>query len=742
MPLATLSIDIEAKLAKLEQGMSQATRLVEKNASQMERSFSGIRTAGSAVGGALLAAIPVALVSALVATTRSTLDAVDGFNDLRDATGAGVGNISALDDIARRAGVSFDVAADTLVKFNKQLNDAKPGDDTSRILKSLNLDIEQLRRLDPAEALQKTALALDKYATDGNKARAIQELFGKSVREAAPFLRELAEAGTLNAKVTVEQAQHVKEVNDQLDALQANVTNAARGIVLKFVPALNSLLSTLTSDGLLAALDKFGNSALDWEGSQTRKQIKVLEGDLADLQARASVADGGFLDKIKKLGGAGSLLAIGDTTADIDKQIETKRAQLKKLQAVNFGLTEGLTDGDGGFLNRSDVRSKPALRVPPKTDPGIDKARKAYEELIRTVTERITQQQAESDTGQQLTAAQTFALDTITKLADASARYTDAQKRAVSANLDTLLLLERDNGARKAALEAREKLLDVQRRDGELLDKEADKRLAANAELARYIEEIGLTERQVRALEDARLRETIAQEKQALAVARTRDASDAEAAGMQRNIDLLERQLRLRGEADNKQRSVDGSAGVGVQNAIDAYLEKTGKLAQETERAFGGAIDAVETGLSGLVKTGNSAIDALIAEFFRLNVVRPFLSSLFGLLGGFGGGGASSLGAFMDAFGGARATGGPMAADKWYVAGERGPEIVTGPGNVFNAGQSAAMMGSGGPTIVQYITFNGGVTRNEVISGMVAAKNAALSEWADGARRGRWAGAV
>jgi hypothetical protein len=741
MPLATLSIDIEARLAKLESGMSQATRIAQKNAAQIERAFAGVRGAVVGIGGALATAIPA---SFLIGTVRNTLTAIDNFNDLRDATGASIENISALDDVAARAGQSFDVAADALVKFNNQLKNAKPGDDTSRIFKALNLDIAELKKLDPAEALQKTAIALGRYATDGDKARAIQELFGKSVREAAPFLRELAEAGQLNAKVTAEQAEQVKQVNDQLDAMSKNLTDTARGIVLEFVPALNKIIAAFNRGGLIKALDEFGNAAFDWEGSQTRKQIKVLESDIAGLEARASVVDGGFIDRIKKLGGAGSLGSIGDDSAELAQQIATKQEQLKKLRALNLGLTDGLAGAGRGTVNPANASPLPSLKVSDKIDTAaIDKARKAYDDLIRTVSERVTLAQAELDSGSKLTEAQRFSLDVLGKLAAADARFTDGQKRLVATELERLIGIERATAAEKDLLDTRAKTAEIERRGLDGLAGEAERRIEANAALQSYIEQIGLSDRQLQDLELARLRDAIATEQQALAMAANAEASGAEVDARERNLRLLERELQLRERGIGKERRLEDDPRAGIGRAIDQYLEKTGKLGTETERAFGGAIDAVEDQLSGLVKTGNRTIDALIAEFFRLNVVRPFLSNLFGLLGATSGGagGAGSLAQFAATFGGYRERGGPMGSDKWYVAGERGPEIVTGPGNVFNAAQTSALFSrGGGQTIVQHITINGGVSRNEVISGMVAAKNAALGEWADGARRGRWAG--
>jgi tape measure domain-containing protein len=50
---------------------------------------------------------------------------------------------------------------------------------------------------------------------------------------------------------------------------------------------------------------------------------------------------------------------------------------------------------------------------------------------------------------------------------------------------------------------------------------------------------------------------------------------------------------------------------------------------------------------------------------------------------------------FGGLFGGFRASGGGMQSGRFYVAGERGPEIVTGPGHVYNNGQTRQMLGGG-----------------------------------------------
>ena len=254
MALATLSIDLVAKLAQFESDMGKAARASEKTASQIAGAFGLIK---SAVGG-LAAGIGV---GGLVALTKSTIDSLDALNDLKDATGASIENISALEDVALRTGTSLDTVGTSLVKFNAVLKDAKPGNDAAAALEALGLSAEELKRLDPAEALRQTAVALAGFADDGNKARLTQELFGKSLREVAPFLKDLSEQAKLNATVTTEQALEAEKFNLQLFAMQKNLQDVSRSLVGPILTGMNGLIDkfkegTKAGDGFIVTLLK------------------------------------------------------------------------------------------------------------------------------------------------------------------------------------------------------------------------------------------------------------------------------------------------------------------------------------------------------------------------------------------------------------------------------------------------------------------------------------------------------
>lgn len=305
MAVATLSIDVEARLAKLEEGLDKASRVVQKSAGDMQRRFDGINSAALALSRTLLTGFAV---TGLALFTREALRGLDALNDFKDATGASIENASALEDVAARTGTSFDAVSAALVRLNKVLGDAKSGSAQANLLKSIGLNAEELRRIDPAEALQRVATALNRYEDSGNKARLIQELFGKSVREVAPLLKDLAENGKLVATVTTEQAEQAERFNKQLDSLSKSVSDIGRQFasallpqlnkaaedfknseksVLGFVKALNSLAS-LPYGGL--ALDKLGNIQNSSEVDRL-KQIAVGLENVRSADERAGRAE-------------------------------------------------------------------------------------------------------------------------------------------------------------------------------------------------------------------------------------------------------------------------------------------------------------------------------------------------------------------------------------------------------------------------------------------------------------------
>lgn len=350
MALATLSIDIEAKLAGLEAGMDRASRIAQQNADKINRSFDGLKNLGAGLASSLAAAFSVGAISLFV---RSTIDGIDALNDLKDATGSSIENLSALENVAARTGTSTDTLGASLVKLNGVLKEAKAGSEQEKILKAIGLSASELRKLDPAEALQQVAVALSKFADDGNKARIVQELFGKSVREVAPFLKDLAGSGKLNATVTTKQAEEAEKFNKQLFALQKNSKDAARALVSDLVPALNQFFERAQRAGGVFALIKDGFKVdIDLITLQrSADQIQELTSEAIKLQRSLDFSQAKGLEPNRD-----TVARLAEVRAELLRvQTQAREAgdRIKGLVNQNSPPTSGrrpANEGGGGFI--------------------------------------------------------------------------------------------------------------------------------------------------------------------------------------------------------------------------------------------------------------------------------------------------------------------------------------------------------------------------------------------------------
>lgn len=344
--------------------------------------FANLQQQAGGVANALIgvnAAITGVLAgTGLAALFSNTVRGLDALNDLKDATGASIENISALEDVAARTGTSFETIAQTLTKFNAALKEAKPGSDIAAVLNSIGLEVDNLRQLDPAEALRQTAVAFAGFADDGNKARAAQELFGKSLKDVAPFLKDLGDKLMLVGTTTTEQAAEAQKFNDQLANLSKNASDAARRLTGELLPSINGLFDranrsggflSLFEDNLKIQLDEFAlqrasdeierltaeaaalKSQLDFSDTRglTRNRDTVaryeeIRGELVKLQAEAQRAGDslrGLVNKQSPLDLAGALKGAGDFSMPSIKVPEKKvAAALSEAQKYLDKLNE------------------------------------------------------------------------------------------------------------------------------------------------------------------------------------------------------------------------------------------------------------------------------------------------------------------------------------------------------------------------------------------------------------------
>lgn len=517
MALATLSVDLVARLAKFEADMGKAARSTEQAAQRMSASLGAV---SSAIGG-LAAGVSIAgIVSIGLAAVRS----VDAFNDLKDATGASIENISALEDVAARTGTSFETVGTSLVKFNAALKDAKPGSDAEAAFKALGLSVKELQALDPAEALLKTSIALAGFADDGNKARLTQELFGKSLREVAPFLKDLAEKGKLVATVTTAQAEEAERFNKELFNMQKNSQDTARALTGDLVIGINKAAEALRTSGLIEGLRVLLTG--DDEYKNNKRLVELTDQLLTAENALSGFRAQGFADGSRVVQNAKAQVAA------IKEQIGVTQSYRKVLADAEKPLA----------ATKPTIGPLPGKKEKPQAEQ-IDEASRALASYVKglentlATTEKLTEEQKALDFLKGL--GTTGEIAQVRELVLGQAQKVDALK-AEEAAYKTV------SDARKSAEQYIQGLA-----------KETQAITVDNQKLSEQVAEIGLTVEALNALRLARLDAAIATQEQDRAQLNMQNSSEAEIEAMDRKIALLKEQRALTAQGQVAQAGAD-----------------------------------------------------------------------------------------------------------------------------------------------------------------------------------------
>jgi SAM-dependent methyltransferase len=389
MAAGSIIIDLLMKTGSFETDTKRAEKSLKQLAKSAKDSAKGIR---DSFAGNLLADFVGGIVRDIGRLPKAMLDSVDALNDVADATGAAIEKISALEDIGARTGSSMDVVTTALIKFNDSLKDTDPKSNAAEALKRIGLNAEELRKLDPADALHKTAKALAEFADDGDKARLVQELFGRSTRQTAAFLKDLADKGELNATVTTEQAKQAEAFNQQLMAMQKNISDIGRSILSDLLPSLNEWATILKEGGILAFLHLGGGAGA--ASSNIGATIEDVTKRLKEMKTAA--------EQFEKANPLAKLFSAEDQAAR-KLGITTMEGQLRALKALQaqqalggVGDTSDALSRRLGSMNRPSVGPGPKPAGPKGKDPDADF--KAYmsnlQEQIQkthelTVTEKL-----------------------------------------------------------------------------------------------------------------------------------------------------------------------------------------------------------------------------------------------------------------------------------------------------------------------------------------------------------------
>lgn len=626
-----------------------------------ERVLGGFESRVSALGltlGSLGAGVSVA---GILTGVKAVADGFDRLNDAADATGEGIEVLSGLEDLARRNGGSLEQVEDALIKINRALGDSDVNSETGRALAAIGLSAAELRRQSPAEALRAVASGLATVDGAGEKSRITMALFGKSIREAAPFLNDLAEAGKINGSVTTEQAKAAERFNKNLAELQTNVSNAARGIVGELIPAVNKVFDTVKQGGIAKSL---GLDELQSRATQLSSLYEVTALGVERLM-KASV--------LKMDPGNDSLI----------KEIEEIDEKARKLTGTFENARRAMVDAQTGNYG-NEGRNYPTYRGTRQdgAQPGTGKSEtdRYLEQLNRQLEKTY-----------ELTAVEQAVFD--------------IQERRISGITPKLqaeiLARARLVDLNRQALEVRTSEIDVNTRAARAAFESLDALNKQNDQLAEEVRIIGLTEAAITDLELARLNDAIATKQQTIAKQEASGVDERQLQVLNAEVAALERRKSLLVQKVQKS-SADEARKADMEEFERSLKKPLDEFALQAQRGIQGALaGTISSVMSGEFDKVGSLFRRLLVDMTAQAAAARIGRELFGdfLSGGSLGGsvgnflkiGASFLGIPGFAGGGSH-TGGLR------IVGERGPELeATGPARYWNASQTSAMLaGAGG----------------------------------------------
>jgi len=172
----------------------------------------------------------------------------------------------------------------------------------------------------------------------------------------------------------------------------------------------------------------------------------------------------------------------------------------------------------------------------------------------------------------------------------------------------------------------------------------------------------------------------LAEEIRKLNALKTDDNAQEIAAQIQRAKDAakvaIDEQTKIAEAVYEQQRSFE----YGWKKAFDEYADNATNAAKKAEQIFKQTTQTMEDAIVDFAKTGKFEFRNLVADILEQllrSELQAAIANIFSLGGK--GGGASTLGKI---FGGFFANGGYLGAGKFGVAGENGPELITGPAQI------------------------------------------------------------
>lgn len=311
----TLSASDETQAA-----FSSVNKSLGELAARNQSLFQGV---GGFAGGLVGSLLGVNFAEKIQSAITSTYAFAASLDDMSERTGASVENLSALVGVAKIGGHDLGTMEAGLQKLAKALHTTD--DETKgagKALAAIGLSMEDLSKLDTADAMLKVAQSLAEFENGSAKTAVAIALLGKSGAAMLPFLNDLAEKSSLVGKITTEQAAMAERYEKNLNKLSSGFGVVGKTIALELLPFMVQLTDEATK-----AKDSTGGFA-EMLGGGVRNVLETV----AVLGVNTAYVFKAIGTEIGGIAAQGAAMMSGDFkgAAAIGKMMKEDAAQARK----------------------------------------------------------------------------------------------------------------------------------------------------------------------------------------------------------------------------------------------------------------------------------------------------------------------------------------------------------------------------------------------------------------------------
>lgn len=293
-------------------------------AAGMDREHARARRFGEAIGTAIKTGVTTAVASfgaltaagaGAIAFLNKQAEDIAAYQDMADKIGTTAAEVTKLQLAADLSGTALKTLESASVKLTTALT--KSDDEAKGAaagLAAIGIEAKKFRDLDPVGQFQAVAKAMEGYADGAEKTAVATALWGKSGADVLPFLKDLAEQGEQQVRLTEEQIAVADEYSKKIARQKSEMAALTQVVAAESIPAIAALTGAVTEaakeflglgQGATSLRDNTG--IRDWANSAA-----VFMGQVADLAVNVATRIRVLGNSLGGLGAAAAAVAQGE----------------------------------------------------------------------------------------------------------------------------------------------------------------------------------------------------------------------------------------------------------------------------------------------------------------------------------------------------------------------------------------------------------------------------------------------